>query len=102
MRTSELSSNDSILVRIVDAIKKSDIDEWNYRGLELSNGILCVLISHPKLDKAAAAINVSIGNLGDPNSVPGTAHFLEHMLFMGSSKVESQIFWYQIKFLCIS
>ncbi|CAF1415312.1 unnamed protein product, partial [Adineta ricciae] len=90
MKTSELSSDDSILVRIVDTIKKSDIDEWNYRGLELSNGILCVLISHPKLDKAAAAINVSIGDLGDPNDVPGIAHFLEHMLFMGSSKYPNE------------
>ncbi|CAF1688032.1 unnamed protein product, partial [Adineta ricciae] len=61
-----------------------------YCGLELSNGILCVLISHPKLDKAAAAINVSIGNLGDPNDVPGIAHFLEHMLFMGSSKYPNE------------
>ncbi|CAF1425013.1 unnamed protein product [Adineta steineri] len=81
-----MSSVDSTIVRIVDNIKKSDSDSWNYRGLELSNEMLVVLISHPNIDKAAAALDVSIGNLADPRDVPGIAHFLEHMLFMGSSK----------------
>ncbi|CAF4248358.1 unnamed protein product, partial [Adineta steineri] len=67
-------------------IKKSDSDSWNYRGLELSNEMLVVLISHPNIDKAAAALDVSIGNLADQKDIPGIAHFLEHMLFMGSSK----------------
>jgi len=78
--------SDSVIVRVVDNIKKSDTDSWNYRGLELSNGMLVVLTSHPKIDKAAAALDVSIGSLADPRDVPGIAHFLEHMLFMGSAK----------------
>ncbi|CAF1172849.1 unnamed protein product [Adineta steineri] len=82
----QLSSVDSTIVRIVDDIKKSDSDSWNYRGLELSNEMLVVLISHPNIDKAAAALDVSVGNLADSRDVPGIAHFLEHMLFMGSSK----------------
>ncbi len=81
------SSSDSTIVRIVDNIKKSASDSWNYRGLELSNEMLVVLISHPNIDKAAAALDVTIGSLADPRDVPGIAHFLEHMLFMGSSKV---------------
>ncbi|CAF4013700.1 unnamed protein product [Adineta steineri] len=48
--------------------------------------MLVVLISHPNIDKAAAALDVSVGSLADPRDVPGIAHFLEHMLFMGSSK----------------
>ena len=87
---SEKQSNSSI-VRIIDNIKKSDSDSWNYRGLELSNEMLVVLISHPNIDKAAAALDVSIGSLADPRDVPGIAHFLEHMLFMGSSKVNSYL-----------
>ena len=83
----QLSSSDSTIIRIVDNIKKSDGDSWNYRGLELSNELLVVLISHPNIDKAAAALDVSIGSLADPKDVPGIAHFLEHMLFMGSAKV---------------
>jgi insulysin len=80
-------TTDAAIVHVVDTIKKSDIDTWNYRGLELANGMLCVLISHSNIDKAAAALNVEIGSFADPNDVPGIAHFLEHMLFMGSTKV---------------
>ena len=83
----QASSSDSTIVRIVDNIKKSDSDPWIYRGLELSNEMLVVLISHSNIDKAAAALDISIGSLADPRNVPGIAHFLEHMLFMGSSKV---------------
>ncbi|CAF3767652.1 unnamed protein product [Adineta steineri] len=81
-----MASVDSTIVRVVNNIKKSDCDSWNYRGLELSNEMLVVLISHPNIDKAAAALDVSVGSLADPRDVPGTAHFLEHMLSMGSSK----------------
>jgi insulysin len=81
------SSSDSTIVDCVDSIKKSPSDQWHYRGLELSNGMLAVLISHPNIDKAAAALDVYIGSLADSKDVPGIAHFLEHMLFMGSAKV---------------
>jgi predicted Zn-dependent peptidase len=36
--------------------------------------------------KAAAALCVSVGSFSDPKHVPGMAHFLEHMVFMGSEK----------------
>jgi len=35
---------------------------------------------------AAAALCVNIGSFSDPSDLPGLAHFLEHMVFMGSSK----------------
>ena len=56
-----------------------------YRGLELQNGMKCLLISDSKTDKSAAAVDVNIGYLVDP--IPGLAHFCEHMLFLGSTKV---------------
>ena len=31
-------------------------------------------------------MNVNVGSLLDPNEFPGLAHFLEHMLFMGTKK----------------
>ncbi|CAF5142664.1 unnamed protein product, partial [Rotaria sp. Silwood1] len=52
-----LSSSDATIVGIVDSIKKSANDSWNYRGLELSNEMLVLLISHPNIDKAAAALD---------------------------------------------
>jgi hypothetical protein len=36
--------------------------------------------------RAAAAMVVDIGSFSDPPEAEGLAHFLEHMLFMGSEK----------------
>ncbi|KAM4641458.1 nardilysin [Discoglossus pictus] len=35
---------------------------------------------------SAAALCVGIGSFSDPDDLPGLAHFLEHMVFMGSEK----------------
>ena len=36
--------------------------------------------------KAAFALAVGVGYLTDPKSLPGCAHYVEHMLFMGTEK----------------
>ncbi|XP_012524901.1 nardilysin isoform X2 [Monomorium pharaonis] len=36
--------------------------------------------------KAACGLCVGVGSFSDPSEVPGMAHFLEHMVFMGSEK----------------
>jgi nardilysin len=40
----------------------------------------------PKTKSAAAALTVGVGSFADPAHVQGLAHFLEHMLFMGSER----------------
>jgi nardilysin len=35
---------------------------------------------------AAASLCVNVGSFSDPPDLPGLAHFLEHMVFMGSDK----------------
>lgn len=57
-------------------------------GLKLNNGIKIVLISNPKIKISACSIGVGAGYLQD--KFEGTAHFLEHLLFMGSSKFPEQ------------
>ena len=44
------------------------------------------LISDPDVKVAGASINVFAGSLNEPEELPGLAHFLEHMLFMGTEK----------------
>ncbi|XP_024120451.1 insulin-degrading enzyme [Oryzias melastigma] len=77
---------DSVVKRVVDDIIHSPEDSRLYRGLEFTNGLKAVLISDPSTDKSAAALDVHIGSLSDPDSVPGLAHFCEHMLFLGTEK----------------
>ncbi len=67
-------------------ITKSPSDERSYDYLELSNGLKALIISDPGSDKAAASLDVNIGNGSDPKERQGLAHFLEHMLFLGTEK----------------
>ena len=46
----------------------------------------CLLIEDPEADKSAASLDVGVGSSLDPKPLYGTAHFLEHMLFMGTDK----------------
>lgn len=59
-------------------------DQRDYRHLVLDNGLKVLLVSDPDADKAAAAMEVSVGSGHDPAAWPGLAHFLEHMLFLGT------------------
>jgi secreted Zn-dependent insulinase-like peptidase len=67
-------------------IEKSPNDTRDYRYLELANGLKVVLISDQKADKAAASLTAFRGSFHDPSERLGLAHFLEHMLFIGTEK----------------
>ena len=62
----------------------SPSDPFQYRYLELDNGLKALLVSTPESDKAAAAMTVAVGSGDDPAGREGLAHFLEHMLFLGT------------------
>src|SRR5579872_4220191 len=53
--------------------------------LQLDNGLKVYLISDPEAEQSAAALAVEAGSWQDPKEYPGMAHFLEHMLFMGTA-----------------
>lgn len=65
-------------------IRQSPMDDNAYRHLQLENGLEVMLISDVEADRAAASLDVNIGSLQDPKDRPGLAHFLEHMLFLGT------------------
>ena len=64
--------------------KVSPHDSRDYRVLTLENGLDVLLVSDPEADKAAASMNVDVGSAQDPEDLAGLAHFLEHMLFLGT------------------
>jgi len=65
---------------------KSPSDNRAYRALDLDNGLKVLLISSPEADKAAVSLDVTVGSGADPQAHLGLAHFLEHMLFLGTQK----------------
>src|SRR3989339_481742 len=66
------------------AVQKADLDPRNYRTLTLKNQIEVLLIQDPAATKAAASLSVGVGQFQDPADYSGLAHYLEHMLFMGT------------------
>ena len=69
-----------------NSIIKSRLDDRSYRFLKLSNNLRCILVSDKDVEKSAACMYVNVGSLYDPPHVNGLAHFLEHMLFLGTKK----------------
>ena len=69
------------------SVEQSPNDDRAYRLIMLENGLEAMIVSDPKTDKAAAAMDVKVGHLSDPEDLPGLAHFCEHLMFMGTEKV---------------
>ena len=67
-------------------IIQSANDHSKYRYLRLGNQMQVLLVSDEKADKAAAALDVFVGSSHDPINREGLAHFLEHMLFLGTDR----------------
>ena len=67
-------------------IIKAELDSKEYKVVTLKNKVKCVLIANEKADMAAASLRVGVGSCMDPKEFPGLAHYLEHMVFMGTQK----------------
>lgn len=61
-------------------------DERDYGVVRLDNGLTVLVVSDSNADKAAAALNVHVGSMQNPAQQLGLAHYLEHMLFLGTEK----------------
>lgn len=79
-----------ILNKLGDNIKKrngiyvSSSDKLNYRLVKLENGLQIFFIQNEDTNIGSACMSVDVGSLDDPPEIDGMAHYLEHMLFMGS------------------
>lgn len=71
---------------IDETIHKAPKDKAEYRAVELANGMTVLLISDPNANKSIMAAALPIGSKDDPITQQGMAHYLEHMIFMGSKR----------------
>ena len=74
---------------------KSPQDKRSYRILTLPNKLQVVLVHDPETEKASAALSVQVGHFCNPDTIPGLAHFLEHMLFLGTKKYPGERDYHQ-------
>jgi secreted Zn-dependent insulinase-like peptidase len=65
-------------------LKQSPNDNKQYKSLTLTNGLRVLLVHNEQTNKSAAALAVNVGHFSDPKDREGLAHFLEHMLFLGT------------------
>jgi len=78
-----LSSGDDADAYVV---RSSPRDSKEYRYVELDNGLRVLLVSDASTVQSAAALSVDVGAYHDPEGWDGLAHYLEHMLFLGTEK----------------
>ncbi len=65
-------------------VLKGTMDTCKYLLQVLPNGIKVVFVEDPGADKEVLLVSIKVG--AEHDVVPGTAHFLEHLLFMGTKK----------------
>ncbi|VUD68257.1 Protease 3 [Thalassocella blandensis] len=72
-----------------NGVETNRYDDRTFEALTLDNGLKVLLVFDPSADKAAAALDVNVGSSEDPSNRAGLAHFVEHMLFLGTNKYPS-------------
>lgn len=86
-RTISPIEDDNILTADTkDNIIKSKNDSRNYEVVKLANELEIILVSDPSLDRSAVALAVNAGSYDEIDGFWGQAHYLEHMLFLGTKK----------------
>ncbi|CAI4219522.1 unnamed protein product [Parascedosporium putredinis] len=71
---------------VTEDLEKPLLDDRSYRVIKLANEMEVALVHDPKADKASASMDVNVGNFSDEADMPGMAHAVEHLLFMGTKK----------------
>jgi insulysin len=71
----------------IEDLERPALDDRAYRIITLPNKLEVLLIHDAKTDKASASMDVNVGSFSDLPDMPGIAHAVEHLLFMGTEKV---------------
>jgi insulysin len=67
-------------------ISQSPNDDREYKFFKLDNNLRVICVSDKETTQSSACLQVQVGAGLDPDEYSGLAHFLEHMLFMGTEK----------------
>ena len=67
-------------------MKVPNNEQRKFFSFKLKNNIPVIYVKDDKLEKPAFYFAVATGYFSDPENTPGLAHFLEHLIFMGSKK----------------
>ena len=76
--------------RVAEDLETPALDDRSYRVIQLPNKLEALLVHDTETDKASASVSVDVGSLSDADDMPGMAHAVEHLLFMGTKKVSLQ------------
>ncbi|RYN22620.1 A-factor-processing enzyme, partial [Alternaria tenuissima] len=70
----------------IEDLERPQLDDRSYRIITLPNQLEVLLIHEAGTDKASAALDVNVGSFSNAPDMPGIAHAVEHLLFMGTEK----------------
>eukprot|EP00775_Hariotina_reticulata_P010378 gene10378-10536_t len=81
-----VTSNGGALPVVAVPLETALCDRRDYKYGQLHNGVRFLAIQDTDTVYAAACANIQCGYFDDPADLPGAAHFLEHMVHLGSIK----------------
>ncbi|KAF2841383.1 a-pheromone processing metallopeptidase Ste23 [Patellaria atrata CBS 101060] len=73
-------------ILIENDLERPALDDRSYRVIKLPNELEALLIHDPDTDMASASMDVNVGAFSDSDDMPGLAHAVEHVSFMGTEK----------------
>jgi insulysin len=62
------------------------VNGMSFSSMTLPNELEVLLVSDSRFKKSSAAMAVMVGSMEDPENAQGLAHYLEHMLFLGTKE----------------
>lgn len=70
--------------RLSNGIELPAFDPREAAAFTLPSGLKCLVLSDPHTESAACSVEIGVGHFSDPAELPGLAHFIEHLAFMGT------------------
>lgn len=80
-RTPEIESYVNKMIQ-----QRAPYETRTFKSFQLKNGLEVLIIQDQSAKELAVSLNVDTGLLSDPPQYRGLAHYLEHVLFLGSDK----------------